>query len=174
MMKNAGQITIEFILTFMFAVLFALLFLYYSINFATGYMAHYATYLASRAYLTGEYVGATYNSNAPYRAGEVLGREVFENIGLEDIGLTFTSGDLKFNSPQSVDVYEYVGAHFKFTPPFRISSDDSKNKLLSESFLGKEPSKGDCECQIKRAMGQGNCLGPIPQGETVTLFDNGC
>ena len=82
--------------------------------------------------------------------------------------------DLKFNSPQSVRVYEYVGAYFKFTPPFRISSDDSKNKLLSESFLGKEPSKGDCECQIRKAMGYGNCLGSLPDLADVTLFDNGC
>ncbi len=173
-MKNTGQITIEFILTFMFAVLFVLLFLYYSINFATGYMAHYATYLASRAYLTGEYEGIEFNSNQPYRAGESIGREAFDSIGLEKMGLTFSADDLKFNSPQSVRVYEYVGAYFKFTPPFRISSTDSKNSLLSESFLGKEPSKGDCECQIKKAMGFGQCSNVIPANETATLFDNGC
>ena len=53
MKKNqSGQSTIEFIFCFVFAVSFILLVFNTSLNYVSGYVAHYATFMASRVYLT--------------------------------------------------------------------------------------------------------------------------
>ncbi len=175
-MKNHGQISIEFLLTFIMAFGFVVLFLYYSMNLATGYIAHYATFVASRAYLTGDHASSQ-DIDQGFLVGIRKGEEAFETIPLKSLGI---DGDIKFNAHPSInasanktDITEFFGAYFLFSPPFKIATDSKKNKLLSESFLGKEPTRADCECQIRKAMGFSKCEGE-DINEDVTLYDNGC
>jgi len=87
-------------------------------------------------------------------------------------------GELIIHTPESVEgnIYEYVGGKLLFRPkiksigPFALPENF---QLLSESFLGKEPSRAECRCQVNIALGEG-CESEVNVDKEVTVFDNGC
>jgi hypothetical protein len=177
MLKNyfnqRGQATIEFILSFSFMLFFTLFFVTIGVNLAIGYVVHYAVYKSSRHYLT--YDDGS-DSNNVLRVAETNASSVFQ-VFQRDLNL---KGEFKIHSPDSMEgsIYEYVGAKFLFSPkikamgPFALSEDYS---LLSESFLGKEPTRADCKCQTQRAIDyEYACESDIDPSIEITVYDNGC
>jgi hypothetical protein len=86
-------------------------------------------------------------------------------------------GVLQFNLPNEVPIYEYVGAVYTYKSSISGSGivGGTDFKLMSESFLGKEPTRADCRCQVENAM-KGTCQGSFSTSTTedLTLYDNGC
>jgi len=168
--KSNGQSTIEFIFSFSFLLFFFLFFITTATNIGVGYLVHYATFKASRTYLSYDNGGDRF---AVLAAAEDEGRKVFDQFNLKAYGIK--DGSLSFNNPSDDDfIYEYVGAYYYFRPPFaRLGTFqfDLETHFLSESFLGKEPSVGECECRVQEALGF-NCEGEA--NADITLYDNGC
>jgi len=169
--NESGQATIEFILSFSFMLFFTLFFITVGVNLALGYVAHFAVYKASRHYLTFDNGTAT---TAVMLEASTRAEAIFNEFQ-KDLNL---SGEFKIHAPDSIEgkIYEYVGAKFLYTPriksmgPFALPED---YKLLTESFLGKEPTRADCKCQTQLALGYG-CESEILPEEEVTVYDNGC
>lgn len=170
--KESGQSTIEFIFSFSFLLLFFIFFFAITINTGVGYLVHYAVFKASRNYLTYD-SGSTDREEVLQQAASSA-TALFNNFHLSNYGIK--NGVLKFNHPQIDEgyIYEYVGLYYLFTPPFTslgLFGLPKDFKLLSESFLGKEPSQSECRCSVQQAMGY-SCHSDI--NDDVTVYDNGC
>lgn len=165
--NNKGQATIEFIFSFSFLLFFILFFVTVGLNLAIGYVAHFAVFKASRHYLTYD---NGLNSSAVLLQAETQANEIFKTFS--ELNL---NGKFEIHSPYDV-IYEYVGAKLLYSPkiraigPFSLADD---YQFLTESFLGKEPSRADCKCQTQMALGQ-PCDREIDVREEVTVYDNGC
>ncbi len=168
--SHSGQATVEFILSFSFLLFFVLFFVTVGINLAVGYVAHYAVFKASRTYLT--FDNGNSRSSVLTQAS-IRGKEVFDTF--KQLNLP---GEFSIHSPESPEgqIYEYVGAKFLYQPrvksigPFALPEG---YQLLSESFLGKEPSRAECRCQVQLALEEG-CETEIDNEKEVMVFDNGC
>lgn len=177
-LNQRGQSTIEFIFTFIFGVSIVLLIFNSALNHATGYLVHYATFMASRSYLTGDNYRGTFGGAGveDYSASaEARAREVFNqyNLGVFKVDtsqfrINHTSGN------QQVSDYLTVGAMMLFEQRIdmlgRISGQEKLN-LTSESYLGKEPTRFSCAVQVCRAMTN---LDSCQSNFDITLFDDGC
>ena len=112
--KNKGQSTIEFIVTFVFAIGFTFSFFKIASIYTNGYLVHYATYMAGRAYMVFDN-----NSNNPAgsdNGASLLAKKVFEGFKLGGL-LGGTIEELELNDPESYNNYSnnlYVGAWFGF------------------------------------------------------------
>lgn len=175
-LNDSGQVTIEFVFSFAFASIFILFFIYYMINIGVGYLAHYATFQASRTFLTYDRGGNSLTGNESFAIRAA--KEEFERYSLKSFGIKYEGDGIQFNTPyEGRVVYDFVGAYLLFKPPFVFGESESKkDHYLTESFLGKEPSKADCACQILQAMGVKGCNGgSVPaQTDDITIYDNGC
>ena len=172
--KESGQSTIEFLLTFIFVLGFVFAALKLSFIYTNGYLVHYATFMASRAYMV-----VDNNSNQPGGSDGVAfraAREVFRRFPLDK----FIGGydqNLKANHPddagQNFDRNLYVGIYTNFSQKFGLSpltTGQREVRFRSESFLGREPTRAEClkrVCEALRRLG-GNCE------NHSTVFDNGC
>ena len=172
--RNSGQSTIEFLLIFVFILAFIFSSLKLSFVYTNGYLVHYATFMASRAYMvvdTNSNTSEGSDSSAQRRAQEVFSRF--------PLGKLIKGYDqrLQFNEPdengQRFDRNLYVGVYTDFVQRFGLSpfaGGQQEINFRSESFLGREPTRAECVeriCQAIRLLG-GNC-----QNHT-TVFDNGC
>ena len=172
--KESGQSTIEFLLTFVFILGFIFFTLKVSFVYTNGYLVHYATYMASRAYMVVD-IGSNQPSGSDGSARE-RALEVFKRFPLDK----FIGGydqNLKVNAPdnngQSLDRNLYVGVYTDFSHKLGLSpfaGSQREVKFRSESFLGREPTKAECLERICRAM---EILGGDCQHHS-TMFDNGC
>ncbi len=173
--NHEGQVTIEFIFAFSFTVIFLVFFLHYAFNYTIGYIAHYATFSASRAYLSHDIVSRSPGTSLS-EARDYANKE-FENYSLKSFGIKSSKG-LQFNNPDNGFIYEYVGTYFSFSPPFVKKNDDGEDlEFLSESFLGKEPSRAECACRILERLQGFSCQGgdfDFSVEDEVTVYDNGC
>lgn len=172
-MKNEyGQSTIEFILTFALTLGVVVLLLSATMNYVTGYLVHYATFSASRAYLT--YDEAQPDISSAIRSAEDKAKTIFDKFLVKSFGV---SGILSFNNPGLDNIYEYVGVFYNYKTNLKGTGfiGGKEIKMLSESFLGKEPTRSDCRCQTQQAIGI-SCNGSFSTSitEDVTLYDNGC
>lgn len=177
MKKNneRGQSTIEFIFTFVFGVSLVLMIFNSAMNYTTGYLVHYATFMASRVYLTHDSnIGTIGNSSASLSRGEELARKTFQNYSL---GI-FKVPDSAFKINQAGDIqpeeYLTVGGYTSFDVTIdalgKIAG-QSKLELVSESFLGKEPTRAECATRVCYAITGGvSCDDNLD----ITLFDDGC
>ena len=188
--NQLGQSTIEFILTFMFGLGIVFLFVNVSVNYSIGYLVHYATFMASRTYLTVEADGNTPQASEQIASEAALA--TFKRFKIESIGVE-ASGVLPGGSSQNgfhINSFStasspadalYVGAYTVFERPlsfFQSIAGNTKLKLVSESYLGKEPVRADCwqrTCQsiLLSVTGSNSECNP---GNTYdfTVFDNGC
>ncbi|MDO9182973.1 MAG: hypothetical protein Q7U04_11225 [Bacteriovorax sp.] len=144
--NNKGQSTIEFIMTFSAAVGFIFLFLKMALNYTDGFMVHHATFMASRAYLVGDD-----NQSSP-SGGDSQAFAIAKTVFAKNLPTSLMpkfDGVLKENNPDVVGFSAFVGLWTEFTQPFSIGLIGGKDKVAyrSESFLGREPTRGETSFQ---------------------------
>ena len=175
---NRGQSTIEFLTSFVFV--FGLLFLFIKIAFnaTNGYYVHYATFMASRAYMITD-INSNTVGGADGRA-RINAKAVFDKF---KIPLLLTGAEnLTFNAnpPQTGSSFRrnvFVGISVSYKDKFtflKVLGGDNAMNLTSDSFLGMEPTRSECLEQICTALeetGLDNCGTDI---NYTTFYDNGC
>ena len=174
---SAGQATIEFILTLAFGLSLMLMIFNSAINYTTGYLVHYATFMASRVYLTTETHFGTFGSgyDSSVQPAEQAARETFKQYNLQIFGIQEDEFFVnKSTSAQSPSEYLTVGTYTRFTQKVDMLGKVAGNTeldLVSESFLGKEPTRVGCAIRTCMAItGQDTC----EENMDITLFDDGC
>jgi len=155
----------------MFLIGFLFVFVKLAINYTNGYLLHWATYSASRAYLTFDD-----NTLNPLVKAKDHARDVFNSYTklVPSLG-----NDLKFNDPDTGKNFIYVGAFAEFKQTFSIFAFVGGQDPLAfrtESFLGKEPHRQECLERICDQFKQqlGNIGAGCPALENATYFDDGC
>jgi hypothetical protein len=160
-----GQSTIEFIVSFSIVFGLLMMFVRVALNSTAGYMVHYATFMASRTYLVHDN-----NSNTP------AGADNGAKTQAEQVFNLYNShpGSLTIMAPGDAGVSYLVGTVFSFEQKFSSSPMLGGNHsidLISESFLGREPSRSECHqrvCDVFTMQHNSGC------DINVTLYDNGC
>lgn len=164
--NQKGQSVIEFLLTF--TIVMGMLFFYFkmSLGFTNGYMIHYATYMASRSFLTSDSWDTNPDGKAFQKAQSVFKRLLPEGL------INGFNGELKVNDPESVIFKVFTGVYADFNATYSVGIVGGKTPIFhrSESFLGREPTRLESTEQtcfaIARATKNGCNL-------LVTLDDNG-
>jgi flavin-binding protein dodecin len=171
--RQSGQSTIEFLFCFVFAVSFILMVFNVSINYVSGYVAHYATFMASRVFLTHS---SNFNTMGP---GDTISkatdraRATFNIYSLDFLGINSSGFNVSNAAKQellSADEYLMVGVYTKFEKKIDIIGQitgQKKLELISESYLGREPSRGVCVQRTCFGMFGGNCPDSTPVDYTV-------
>jgi len=166
-----GQSTIEFLVSFIFVLSFFLTFFNLALNSTNGFLLHYATFMSSRAYLVHDN-----NSNTPNGGdgdAQAIATTVFENFNLGAFLKADGGTSIKFHHPDSGKKAVYTGAVASYKDKFTASSffgGDNPIEYVSESFLGREPTRGECSERVCRAMQD---IGASCELH-ITFFDNGC
>ena len=120
---ESGQSTIEFLLIFVFILGFVFSALKLSFIYTNGYLVHYATFMASRAYMV-----VDINSHTPEVPKGVPGGKRLKFSGAFPLDKFIRGYDqnLQFNEPdgngQNFDRNLYVGVYTDFTQRFWIVS----------------------------------------------------
>lgn len=177
-LKSHGQSTVEFLITFVFSLGILFLFIQLALSMTAGYMAHYATYMSSRTYLVMDNASQNHYGFAALQA-----KTVFSRFNLKRF--LIKSDDFGINAPSDLPDRRsklYVGTYFSFTQRVSLFSKIGGNKvanLVSESFLGKEPSRHQCLNRIctimKLKIGYpSSCPFDNSASSHATFFDNGC
>jgi len=174
--NQEGQSTIEFILTFAFGVSFILVIFTTAINYATGYLVQYATFMASRVYLTQDnFTGIIGSSESALSDATSNAEKAFSGYRLSAFGIP--DSNFKINPAGDTDAGSYltVGGYTTFEQsidPIGKVAGQQKLEMVSESFLGKEPTRAECATRVCFAMtGTVNCE---EGGLDITLYDDGC
>jgi hypothetical protein len=174
--NERGQSTIEFIFTFVFGLSLILVIFNTSVNYATGYLVQYATFMASRVYLTQDTHKGQVGNNGPSLERAAQNAETaFNNYNLSV--LKIPSENFKVNrveqasgSNETLTIGAYTTFEVTMDMIGRVAG-QNKLELVSESFLGKEPTRAECASRVCYAItGQQNC----DQSMDVTLYDDGC
>ena len=136
--KQSGQSVIEFLLTF--TIVIGILFFYFrmSLGFTNGYMVHYATFMASRSYLTADSRDTT-NPDAKALQKAQL---VFKKILPEALIIGF-DGVLGANEADVVAFKVFTGVYANFSTKYSVGIVGGSTPVphRSESFLGREPTR---------------------------------
>lgn len=190
--KQAGQSTIEFILTFTFGLGIVFLFINVAINYSAGYLVHYATFMAARTYLTVERDASDGPNDA---VAKEEARKTFARFRMQALGIDAGSVKPGGNGANGFHINPYfpavtssnrrdalyIGAYAVFEKPvsiFRLVAGGETAKYVSEAFLGKEPTRANCFEQTCKAIILGLTGNPTACGETsgfdFTVYDNGC
>jgi hypothetical protein len=171
---ESGQAMFEFLLVLVFALGITFLFVYMSINFTIGYLNHYATFMASRTFLTSDNGSNTaagawgFAQNEAKRTYEKYKMDVFD-VSISNLKF-YKSGTLGSNAAIFVGVSSEFEKHIS---PYKMVGGAEKATFYSESFLGKEPVRSTCHEQVCQAIGESGCDGNSGTLDVV-LFDNGC
>lgn len=171
--REEGQSTIEFLLSLMFVFGILFFFLKVAINMTNGYFIHYATFMASRAYLVFDN-----NSNTPETVDGAAGnkaKEVFQRY-VPQASSGEVSINFIINLPGTSGILApYVGIGTQFQQSFSYSNlvgGRDKINFTSESFIGREPSRSDC---LKRIYDAIDLAGwGASENLHITYYDNGC
>ncbi|MCT4642611.1 MAG: hypothetical protein N4A33_09990 [Bacteriovoracaceae bacterium] len=162
----------EFILTIAFTLGISLLFISLAINSTTGYIAHYANFMASRTYLS--YEDSQNNIGANLAQAKNQTKSTFSSYGLDALGVP--SNSLKIIDQAQSSIALFRGTTVTYTQKLSMFSfvGGGQDAIFhSESFLGKEPTKIECLESICRAMGID--IGTCKSGkQAITIMDNGC
>jgi len=172
--KNSGQVTIEYLFSFIFSIGIFIFFIQLGLNISSGFLVHYATYMASRTYLVVDNGSAS--SDSSDSDAEKKAVEVFAEFNLKEFGVNIEGDVPQFNRPGTNIKNIYVGARSSFKTPmtaFQLMGGTQILELESESFLGREPTKADCYEQVCKAVTTVNKAANSCERQ-VTLFDNGC
>lgn len=170
--NQSGQSTIEFLMSFIFAIGFLLIAIKTAFNITNGFIYHYATFMASRAY----YVQDN-NSNNPQGTdgrAEQIANEVLQSFRLEQ-ALPSISPTVTFLDPEGSQVKAHVGMRVEFTQKMTLGSligGDQEVNFVSESYLLRSPVVSECLERVCAALTEsgsgGNC------STHTTVADNGC
>ena len=128
---------------------FIMSFIQLAFNYTDGFMIHYATFMASRSYLV-------YDDNSDSEDGadvpaERKAQEVFDK-------LSYTKridANMKVHNPTGGHNEIYTGIYATFDQLVSIINffgGIKSVKLRSESFLGREPTRGTCAKRICKRM----------------------
>ena len=179
-MKNnqIGQSTIEFLFCFIFAVSFILLVFNTSINYVSGYVTHYATCMASRVLLTQSSFMSEWGPGNTISNAEQVATQAFQKYSLSAFGVpnsSFKLSDAAYRDSVQAGEYLLIGTITKFDKKMDIIgriTGQTKLELISESYLGREPTRGVCASRVCRAItdDRDQCDASID----ITLFDDGC
>lgn len=177
MTKNQdGQSTIEFILTFAFGVSLILVVFTTAINYATGYLVQYATFMASRVYLTQDkFIGDISNPGAALMDSVQNAKNAFVGYKLSAFKIPDDNFNINPTDPSNdASSYLTVGGFTTFElsiDPIGKVAGQKKLEMVSEAFLGKEPTRAECASRICFAI-----TGSVACDRTfdVTLYDDGC
>jgi hypothetical protein len=170
-MNDNGQSTIEFLVSFSVIFTILLTFVRIAFNATNGFYAHYAVFNASRAYLVSDENNNSLSngdSNARDKAKQVYDRYKVEYL------LGGSRPELKTNNPGDYPNMPYIGNYITFSMDFGVSSmigGKGPLTMVSESFLGREPSRQECIeriCSTFAAIDGGSC------SSHTTIYDNGC
>lgn len=175
--NSAGQSTIEFLLVSAFSIGFLFIFIQLAINLTGGFFVHYATFMASRTYLVFD-VG---DADAPRSYTGLVNtrtREVFDSYNVKPYGVYDQNDSFEIHSlvEGNINEYIYTGVSYTYTQPmsvFGFFGGGTSSTMVSESFLGKEPTRGECLERTRAAL-EGVGFGAPGQRNFVTVFDNGC
>lgn len=169
-----GQSTIEFALTLVLLLGFVLFYIQLSLVMAFGNYAHYATFMAARAYLSAGHS----KSDQAERAQAVLTRMLKKPSGNMDRFPSIAKGEGGDGTLTGASISE--PEQFKETDPgsswmqgvryafksrlFLLPMGRKQQKggassitLKSESWLGREPSTMDCLIQMKGRIYDNGC-----------------
>ncbi|MBT3585284.1 MAG: hypothetical protein HN509_10275 [Halobacteriovoraceae bacterium] len=159
-------------MSFVFVIGFIFMFLKVSMNYTNGYLVHYATFMASRAYLV-----LDNNSNDPAGAdgpAAAEAKKVFESFKLDAFIPGFPNV-LNVNSPSTVNGKPFIGAWTEYEDDFSFATvmgGNEKVKFISEAFLLREPIRAGCLERVCRGMVE---IGSRDSCDFhTTLVDNGC
>lgn len=175
--NQQGQSTVEFIVTFAFGVSLVFVIFNTSINYATGYLVQYATFMGSRVYLTSDsHIGSVGDVAPSLSFSAQRAEEAFKVYNLSMIKIP--NENFKINKVEDVDGDNQknltVGAYTTFEVPMDVLgrvAGQKKLELVSESFLGKEPTRAECATRVCEAItGQDDCS----MSMDITLYDDGC
>jgi len=171
--NQSGQSTIEFIFTFAFGVSIILIVFTTAINYATGYLVHYATFMASRVYLTSDVHSGTISSPRGGRteaAEDTYKKYMLSVFNVPDSGFKINEASGNMSGGE----YLTVGARTIFDLKMDVVgkvTGQSKLELVSESFIGKEPTRSQCANRTCFAItGSDRCDNSFD----ITLYDDGC
>ncbi|MBT3981307.1 MAG: hypothetical protein HOE90_08130 [Bacteriovoracaceae bacterium] len=168
--RQSGQSLIEFLMIFSLSFGFIFLYIQLATNAGTGYLVHYATFMASRTFLSQDNGSNTNQSAESYAEREA--KAVIDKFQLSAFGISSPSNKIKINTTSDVSIFEYVGAYFTYETRLSIFSTvggSSSAELISESFLGKEPTRAEC---LERVCSSFKSL--YECDSFATAFDNGC
>ena len=176
-MKNNenGQSTIEFIFSFIFAVSLILMVFNTSLNYASGYVTHYATFMASRVFMTQDSNQTSVWGPGPRDQAYNKAATAFNAFKLDVFGI---KTELKIHGDEnlspSAGEYLMIGATAKFSRKMDVVGKivgQSKLELISESYLGREPTRGVCASRVCKAITDSEqCSAQLD----ITLYDDGC
>jgi hypothetical protein len=170
---SKGQSTIEFIFSFSLALGFIFGFLKLSIVYTNGFLIHYATFQASRAYMVGESGSKNPDGSDPSAAADA--KQVFDNFKLDVLMPDFPNV-ITFEEPSARSTMQsnlYIGARVEFNEFIAIPGSNAKIEIpmISESYLGMEPTRAECFQQICASLSDVGGAGCVRH---ATVFDNGC
>ena len=147
-----GQSTIEFLVSFSVIFTVLLTFVRIAFNATNGFYAHYAVFNASRAYLVSD------ENNNSIQNGDATAiekaKEVYDRFKVEYL-IGGTRPELMINNPGLFPNKPFVGSYISFKMDFGVSSmigGKGPITLISESFLGREPSRQECIERICEAF----------------------
>lgn len=158
-----------------FAIVFGFIFsfLKLAIVYTNGYLVHYLTFQASRAYLVFE--NGSNNPSGGDAGAKAEAIKIFDAYGITTLLPNFTGTpiieDPESNRGNSKNLY--VGVRVEFNEFINIPGTNRKIdfELISESYLGREPTQAECY------EGVCNSFSDLPGGgckEHATVADNGC
>jgi len=171
--NDEGQSLVEFVLVIAFALGITFLFVSQTFNVTRGYLLHYVNYMGSRIYLVKDRGSITVAQN--YQEAEGTVRSYWQEFDLAG----------QFNINAECEFHNYLSGNGLFTGTtcaieesislFPIIGGGDKAKLVTESFLGKEPVRANCYQMTCQAIAgsRGACRGLI-QTSDITVYDNGC
>jgi hypothetical protein len=172
--NQAGQSTIEFIFTFAFGVSIIFMVFNSALNYCTGYLVHYATFMASRTYLTHDYhMGTPAGPDESMQGAQEAAVNTYAKYMLDAFGVGVDKFSVNEDSGNGA-AYLTVGAKTVFEK--RIDAigqvtGETTLELVSESFLGHEPTRAHCASRTCYAITGGTqCSNELD----ITLYDNGC
>lgn len=159
-------------MTFTVAVGFIFLFLKMALNYTDGFMVHHATFLASRAYMVNDQDRQN-KEDGDARALEKA-RAVFTKYLPEGFVKNVDAGMIKENnpSPTQTKFHAFVGLWVEYSQRFSMGFIGGKESIrfISESFLGREPTRKESRDQVCKAITEAFGVGCDVH---VTLEDNG-
>ncbi len=144
-----------------------------AINHARGYLVHYATFMASRVYLTADNNLVTpslsYRGEAAQRAKQAFGQYQLGLFSIPEESFQLNEGP-QSDPGRALAVGGVTTFQLDIDVLGRLAG-QKKLELVSESFLGKEPTRAACAAQICEAItGQETCSTNMD----LTLYDDGC
>lgn len=172
--NKQGQASIEFALTMILLLSFVLFYFQLTLVFAFGSYAHYATFMAARAYLSSSSSQEDQIARAKYVIVDTLKKSqgAAGTDRFPSFARSFGQGDpvgTVIGTPQNGDSTWMQGIRYTFKSKLflvplsgkgeRGPASQSSVTFISESWLGRESAYEDCQGQ----MGKGSWL-----------FDNGC